>query len=113
MKIIYQLLRVACFIALPLFFQQKELTPQPVKNMLLAFLAGVITAEILVYFIKAFKVRTFLIFLPLILVLLFIFPYRFYLNLFAWQDRILIYDGVVFSLLYILDRKWIYPRMFS
>lgn len=113
MKTTYQLFRIACFIASPLFFLQKELTPQPVKNILLAFIATVIAIEILLYFVHYAKISLLLIITPLIVVLLFVFPYRDDLAYFDHFDQGLIYSSIILSMFYFIDKKYVYPRVFS
>src|SRR4051812_49138653 len=104
MKFLYQLLRVACFIVLPVFFDQKELTPQPIKNMLLAFIAGVITAELFLFFITASKLRTLFFLFPLIASSVMIFPYRGDLEYFIFSDQLTIAGTFLLCLIFYVDR---------
>lgn len=108
---IYQLVRIACFIALPLFFRLKELAPQPVKNMLSAFIASVIITEIFQYFLRSSQIRSFLSSLPFLAVLAFIYPYLSDIGYFEETDRLVIYLSIGLSLIYFLDRKYLYTRI--
>ena len=113
MKTTYQLFRIACYIASPLFFLQKELTPQPVKNILLAFITSVIAVEILLFIVHYAKIYLLLIITPLIVVLLFVFPYRDDLAYFDHFDQWLIYSTIILSMFYFIDKKYISHRLFG
>jgi hypothetical protein len=108
MKYAHKALRVACFLALPLFFQQQELTPQPIKNMLLAFMAAVISADLLYYFLRNTKRRIYNMFiLPLLAVIATLLPYLSMVQYFEPKDQLLMVGTILLSLLYYLDKKYL------
>ncbi len=104
----HKALRVACFLALPLFFQQQELTPQPIKNMLLAFMAAALVSDIKIYLLRNTKnVPSVFYLLPFTAVLVSLMPYLSMINYFERKDQLLIAFIILLGLLYYLDKKYL------
>lgn len=110
MRLIYNVLRIACYIGLPLFFQQTTLMPQPVKNMLSAFMIATTVAELFQYFLRKLP---FLRYIPAIATFFSIYPYLSQFRYFEAQHQMIIIGTFLLSLGYAADRKFLYPLLHS
>jgi hypothetical protein len=113
MKTAYYLLRIACYLALPLYFRFRSVTPQPVKDMLSAFLAAVVIAEGILFFLRNRSLRTLVMMLPLLACLGALYPFRTMLHYFSGADQAVMAALACISILYYFDRKFLYPNVHS
>jgi hypothetical protein len=94
-----------------MFFLMKDLTPQPIQNMLSVFIAAVVISEITAPLFRKRQMSNFAYGFPLMGVVLMLLPYRDTFQYFSRPDQLLISGIFLLSLVYFADRKFLYARM--